>query len=105
MSSLDNRKNAFENKFVHDEELRFKATARRNKLFGLWAAAELGRADADAYAKEVVKADFEKPGDDDVIEKVAADFKNAGKPMTEATLRAQLAKMFDKAKEQIMSEA
>ena len=105
MTTLDNRKNTFENKFAHDEELRFKATARRNKLFGLWAAAELGIADADAYAKDVVKADFEKPGDDDVIEKVTADFTKAGKPMPEATLRAQLAKMFDKAKEQIMSEA
>ena len=66
MTTFDDRKNAFEKKFAHDEELRFKATARRNKLLGLWAAGQLGQtgADADAYAKSVVMADFEEAGDD-----------------------------------------
>jgi len=79
MSTLDQRGKDFEKKFAHDEELRFKATARRNKLLGLWAAEKLGKtgADAEAYAKEVVAADFEEAGDGDVLRKVAADL--AGK--------------------------
>ncbi len=78
--ALDDRKDAFEKKFAHDEELRFKANARRNKLLGLWAAGKLGKsgADADAYAKEVVMADFEEAGDDDVFRKVRKDFDAAG---------------------------
>ena len=80
MASMDERKDAFENKFAHDEELKFKAIARRNKLLGLWAAEKLGKtgADADAYALEVVKADFEEAGDEDVYRKVRADFDAAG---------------------------
>lgn len=76
MSSFDKRKDGFENKFAHDEELRFKATARRNKLLGLWAAEKMGLAgaEADEYAKSVVKADFEEPGDEDVFRKVRGDF-------------------------------
>ena len=76
MSTFDQRKDAFENKFAHDEELRFKASARRNKLLGLWAAEKLGKsgAEADAYAKSVVVADFEEAGDEDVVRKVKADF-------------------------------
>ena len=68
MTTFDQRKDAFENKFALDEELRFKATARRNKLLGLWAAEKLGKsgAEADAYAKSVVVADFEEAGDEDV---------------------------------------
>ena len=80
MASMDERKDAFENKFAHDEELKFKAIARRNKLLGLWAAEKLGKtgADADAYAMEVVKADFEEAGDEDVYRKVRGDFDAAG---------------------------
>ena len=76
MTTFDKREEAFEKKFAHDEELRFKATARRNKLLGLWAAEKLGisGAAADAYAKEVVTADFEEAGDDDVFRKVKKDF-------------------------------
>ena len=76
MTSFDNRKDAFESKFAHDEALQFKAMARRNKLLGLWAAEKLGKSgpDADAYAKSVVLADFEEAGDDDVMRKVKADF-------------------------------
>jgi hypothetical protein len=75
MSSFDKRQEDFERKFALDEEQKFKALARRNKLLGLWAAEKLGKtgADADAYAKEVVAADFEESGDDDVLRKVAAD--------------------------------
>ena len=84
MTTFDKREEGFEKKFAHDEELKFKATARRNKLLGLWAAAELGKtgADADAYSKEVVAADFEEAGDGDVLHKVAKDL--AGKGIDEA---------------------
>lgn len=80
MTTFENRKDAFENKFAHDEELRFKATARRNKLLGLWAAAQLGKSgpEADAYAKSVVMSDFEEAGDDDVLRKVKSDLDAAG---------------------------
>lgn len=77
MTGFDDRKSAFENKFKHDQDVQFKVNARRNKLVGLWAAEKLGKTgpDADAYAKEVVASDFEKAGDDDVIEKLEADLK------------------------------
>src|SRR5206468_9293496 len=76
MSSFDKREEGFEKKFAHDQELRFKANARRNKLLGLWAAEKLGMsgADADAYAKAVVMADFDEPGDGDVFKKIRKDF-------------------------------
>lgn len=75
MADMNDRKDAFESKFAHDEELKFKATARRNKLLGLWAAEKNGKsgADADAYAREVVMADFEEAGDEDVYRKVRGD--------------------------------
>ena len=74
-TTFDKREEGFEKQFAHDEELRFKAMARRNKLLGLWAAGILGKsgADAEAYAKEVVLADFEEAGDNDVLRKVAKD--------------------------------
>ena len=80
MTTFDKREEGFEKKFAHDEELLFKANARRNKLLGLWAAAKLGMAgaEADAYAKEVVLADFEEAGDDDVFRKVRRDFDAKG---------------------------
>jgi hypothetical protein len=76
MTTFDKREEGFEKQFAHDEELRFKATARRNKLLGLWAAEKLGLngAEADAYAKEVVVADFEESGEDDVFRKIRKDF-------------------------------
>jgi hypothetical protein len=76
MSGFDKREEGFEKQFAHDEELRFKATARRNKLLGLWAADKAGLTggDAETYAKSVVLADFDEPGDDDVFRKVRADF-------------------------------
>ena len=82
MTSFDEREKAFEKKFEKDQELQFKVTARKNKLLGLWAAGLMGKngADAEAYAKEVVLADFEKPGDSDVIAKLVKDL--AGWPWT-----------------------
>jgi hypothetical protein len=81
MTGMDQRKDAAEKKFAHDEELAFKANARRAKLVGLWAAEQLGKTgpEADAYAKSVVMADFEEAGDDDVFRKVRADLNAGGK--------------------------
>ncbi|MGH6768266.1 MAG: DUF1476 domain-containing protein [Xanthobacteraceae bacterium] len=76
MTTFDKREEGFEKQFAHDEELKFKATSRRNKLLGLWAAEKLGLsgADAGAYAKDVVMVDFEESGDDDVFRKIRKDF-------------------------------
>lgn len=104
MSTFDDRENAFEAKYAHDADMQFKAEARRNKLVGLWAAELLGKsgADADAYAIEVVKSDFEEAGHDDVVRKLVGDL---GDKADEATIRAKLAEMLPVAKGQIMDEA
>ena len=104
MTTFDERENAFENKFAHDAEMQFKAEARRNKLLGLWAAELLGKkgADADAYAREVIKADFKEAGDEDVFRKVVADL---GGKADDATIRAKMAELMAEAKRQIMDEA
>ncbi|MDO9461303.1 MAG: DUF1476 domain-containing protein [Alphaproteobacteria bacterium] len=103
MSTFDEREKGFERKFVHDSELEFKAMARRNKLLGLWAAEKLGLsgADADAYAKEVVKSDFEEAGDNDVLRKVKGDLdaKNAG--LSEHQIRREMDELLAKAREQV----
>ena len=103
MTTFDDRENAFENKFAHDAEMQFKAEARRNKLLGLWAAELLGKSgeDADAYAKEVIKADFEEAGDEDVYRKVAGDL---GDKADEATIRAKMSELMTVAKAQLMDE-
>ncbi|HZH51151.1 MAG TPA: DUF1476 domain-containing protein [Microvirga sp.] len=103
MTAFDDRKDAFEKKFAHDEELRFKATARRNKLFGLWAAEQLGKngADAEAYAKSVVLADFEEAGDADVIRKVRKDFEAAGKTLDDTQVSRVLVDLMGQAIEQV----
>ncbi len=107
MTGFDDRQTSFENKFKHDKELEFKATARRNKLLGLWAANLLGihGAEAEAYAKSVVKADFEKPGDQDVVDKLVADFKQHSVEMSEHRLRKQMVELMGTAIEQVKSEA
>lgn len=104
MSTFDDRENAFEAKYAHDADMQFKAEARRNKLVGLWAAELLGKsgADADAYAIEVVKSDFEEAGHDDVVRKLVGDL---GDKADEATIRAKMAEMLPVAKGQIMDEA
>ncbi len=106
MPTFDDREKGFEQKFKHDKELEFKVTARRNRLLGLWAAKELGipDAEAEAYAKTVVMADFQKPGDDDVVEKIVADFKNKGIVMSEHRVRKHMAELREAARQQVMSE-
>ncbi|HJQ55722.1 MAG TPA: DUF1476 domain-containing protein [Vineibacter sp.] len=106
MTTFDERERAFENKFMADEELRFKVAARRDRLLGLWAAAQLGKtgADADAYASELVSVDVEKPGDDEVVEKVGQDLRAAGRQVADHTVRARMREFFDTAKHQIMTE-
>jgi hypothetical protein len=103
MTTFDDRENAFENKFAHDSEMQFKAEARRNKLVGLWAAGLLGKSgdDAAAYAMEVVSADFEEAGIEDVVRKVAGDL--AGKASADE-VRAKMAELLPVAKAQLMSE-
>ena len=102
MSSFDDREKGFEAKYRHDQETRFKVTARRNKLLGLWAAEQLGLsgAEAEAYAKTVVAADFEKPGDDDVLHKVMADLSAKGVQVSDHALRKRLADFTHIAREQ-----
>ncbi len=103
MSTFDDRESAFENKFAHDEEMAFRAIARRNKLVGLWAAGLLGKSgdDAAAYAKEVVLSDFEEAGHDDVVRKLVGDL---GDRADEATIRAKMDEMLPIARAQLMDE-
>ena len=103
MTTFDKREEGFEKKFAHDEELRFKSIARRNKLLGLWAAGQLGKtgADADAYAKEVVVADFEEDGDDDVLRKVAGDLASNG--VSEQQVREKMVELLAEAVKQVQA--
>jgi hypothetical protein len=105
MTTFDNRRDSFEKKFAHDEDLRFKAMARRNKLFGLWAAELLGRSgpEADAYAKTVVMSDFEEAGDDDVLRKVRGDLDAAGKNVNDTDLRQKMSELLVRAAEEIQA--
>ncbi|MEO1160362.1 MAG: DUF1476 domain-containing protein [Pseudomonadota bacterium] len=106
MSNFDNRQKGFEGKFAHDQELEFKANARRNKLLGLWAAGLMGKSgdEADAYAKEVIKADFEEVGDDDVFRKVKADFDAAGVEQSDHQIRRQMDDLLAEAVTQLENE-
>ena len=106
MATFDDREKGFEQKYKHDKELDFKVNARRNKLLGLWAAKELGlpAAETEAYAKSVVMADFEKPGDDDVLQKVVADFKQKGLEISEHRVRKHMTELLDTARQQVMGE-
>ncbi len=103
MTTFDDRENAFENKFAHDEEMKFKAEARCNKMLGLWAAEQMGKTgqEAEDYAKTVVIADFEEAGHEDVIRKVAGDLD--GRVDADA-IRAKRAELLAQAQEQILSE-
>jgi hypothetical protein len=103
MTTFDKREEGYEKKFAHDEELRFKAYARRNKLLGLWAAGLLGKtgSEADAYAKEVVLADFEEAGDNDVLHKVTKDL--ASKGVSEQRVRGKMTELLAQAVAQIQS--
>lgn len=103
MNSMKDREEGFERKFAFDEELRFKANARRNKALGLWAAEKLGKtgADADAYAKEVVMSDIEEAGDHDVLRKVKGDFDAAGVDQSEHQIRRTMDELMAKAIEDV----
>ena len=103
MSAFDDRQNAFESKFAHDADMQFKAEARRNKLLGLWAADLMGKSgdEAAAYAKEVIKSDFEEAGDEDVYRKVSADL---GTAADETTIRNKMRELMAEAKAQLMDE-
>ncbi len=107
MTTFDEREKAFEHKFTHDQELQFKARARKNKLLGLWAAGLMGKtgADAENYARDIVMADFEKPGDHDVVHTLMHDLAAAGKPVEEHTIRRQGERMLAEAMKQLMTEA
>jgi hypothetical protein len=103
MTTFDERERSYEAKFARDEELRFKATARRNKALGAWAAAKLGITglEAEDYIKEVIRSDFKHPGDSDIIEKVIGDFRAKGVPLTEQELKAKLVELMAEAVAQI----
>ena len=107
MASFDNREKGFEAKFRRDKELEFKVMARRNKLLGLWAAELMGvsGADAEAYAKEVVMADFDEPGEEDVYRKVMADLEGKGAGITEHHLRKEMERLKGVALAEVEREA
>ena len=106
MTTFNEREKGFEAKFKHDEELRFKVTARRNKLLGLWAAEKMGvsGADAETYAKEVIASDFDRPGDDDVLEKVHGDLEGKGLGLSAPDVRKEMERLLDVARQQIEAE-
>lgn len=106
MSGIDDREDAFERKFAHDEALRFKAEARRNKLLGLWAADLMGKSgeEAQEYAKEVIRADFEEAGDEDVFRKIRGDFDAAGIDKSDHQIRRTMDEMMAQAIDQIRNE-
>jgi len=103
MTTFNDRENAFENKYAHDEEMQFKVQARCNKLLGLWAAALMGKTgdEAEVYAKSVVIADFEEAGHEDVVRKVAGDLGDKSSP---EVVRAKMAELLPQAKTQVMKE-
>ena len=92
MTTFDDREKAFENRYARDQEMQFKIIARRNRLLGMWAAKKMGLTDAeaDAYAKDVIRSDFEEAGDEDVIRKLLGDLTSAGADVTDSDLRQQL---------------
>lgn len=107
MTTFDKREEGFEKKFAHDEELKFKATARRNKLLGLWAAEKLGLtgAEAEAYAKSVVMADLEEAGDNDLMHKLRKDFDAKGVVQSDHQIRRSMDEFLEKAIAQIKAGA
>jgi hypothetical protein len=106
MPSFEDREKEFEARFKHDQDLRFKVTARRNRLAGLWAAAKMGLSGetAETYAKSVVAAEFDKGGDQHVVEKLVADLAAKGQSITTAQVQFELDHFAETAKQQVMSE-
>lgn len=103
MTTFDKRKEAYENKFARDEELRFRAMARRNKLLGLWAAEQLGKSgeEAEAYALQVVRADMQEAGDEDVFRKIRADFDAGSVDLSDHQIRREMEEKMGQAVAQI----
>jgi hypothetical protein len=103
MSGFDKRREGYESKFAHDQDLKFRATARRDKLLGLWAAEKLGLSGeaAEAYAKEVVKAEFEEPGDHDVFRKIRRDFDAKSIAISDHQIRREMEDLMQVAVEQV----
>ena len=106
MTTFDDRGKGFEAKYKHDQELQFKVMARRNKLLGLWAAEKMGvsGADAETYSKEVVVSDFDRPGDEDVLEKVHGDLEAKGLGLSASDVRKEMERLLDVARQEIESE-
>jgi hypothetical protein len=104
MTTFDDRERAFESKFAHDQEMAFRVTARRNRLIGTWAAElmKLTPAEADAYAKAVVQADFEEAGDEDVVRKILGDLTSAGVEIDEGRIRTALDEVTVEARRQLL---
>jgi hypothetical protein len=107
MNTFEDRQKGFERKFAHDEELKFRANARRNKLLGLWAAEKMGHSgdEAQSYAKDVVKADLEEPGEEDVFRKIRADFDAKGVEQSDHQIRRAMADLMAEAVNQIETES
>ncbi|MGZ8416842.1 MAG: DUF1476 domain-containing protein [Methyloceanibacter sp.] len=107
MTNFEEREKGYERKFAHDEELKFKATARRNRLLGLWAAEQMGITGdaAQAYAREVIKADLAEPGEEDLFRKLRADFDAKGVGVSDHQIRRQMAELMGQAVSQIEAEA
>lgn len=106
MTGMDDREKGFESKYAHDEKIEFKATARRNKLLGLWAAELMGLSgdEAEEYGKSVVIADFEEVGHEDVFRKIRGDFDAKGVEMSDHLIRKQMDDLLETAREQILAE-
>lgn len=106
MTTFDDREKGYESKYKHDKELEFRAHARRNKLLGLWAAERMGLAGeaADAYAMEVIEADFDEPGDEDVLKKVLDDLEKKGIDIDRRRLRKKMDELLPEAMAQVKSE-
>ena len=106
MTTFDKREQGFEKKFAHDQELKFKSESRRNRLLGVWVAKELGLAgaEADAYVKAVIKSDLEKPGDDDVFQKVKGDLVAKGSKLSDHQIRRTMDELLAEAVHQIETE-
>jgi hypothetical protein len=107
MTTFDKRKDAYESKFARDEELKFKALARRNKLLGLWAAQKMGKSgeEAEAYAREVIRADMQEAGDSDVFRKIRGDFDAAGVQQSDHQIRRTMDDLLAEAVAQIESSS
>ncbi len=107
MTTFDDRERAFESKYARDEEMQFRIIARRNRLLGDWAARQMGLSEEEtaSYAKDVVRADFEEAGDDDVLRKVFGDLTAAGVDTDEATIREALGHKMVEARRQIIEQS